>query len=212
MSIWFAIPVKPGLEQKAAALLQQSAQAAGVEEVFAPCALVERREHGRLTEQREALIPGYVMAIAPSKWELRKCLRAARGMDYLYADGVSFAEMRAEEVAFIERCARRRWRKTACTSIAARCRASSTWWKARPPARRACSWKPAWPERPWWRPWACAWRPRPIPPMKGGFNLWPNPHVPVAAASPERRAMPPQDASARVQPANDKPNGAFRVT
>ena len=106
MSIWFAISVKPGLERKAAALLQQSAQAAGVEEVFAPCALVERREHGRLAEQREALIPGYVMAIAPSKWELRKCLRAARGMDYLYADGASFAEMRAEEVAFIERFAK----------------------------------------------------------------------------------------------------------
>ena len=106
MSIWFAIPVKPGFEQKAAALLQQPAQAAGMEEVFAPRALVERREHGMLVEQREPMIPGYVMAIAPSKWELRKCLRSARGMDYLYADGASFAEMRAEEVAFIERFTR----------------------------------------------------------------------------------------------------------
>lgn len=101
MSIWFAIHVKPGCEVKAVELLNTSAATAELEELFTPISVIGHREHGETVEREVPFIPGCVVAVAPSKWELRRCLRRADGMSALYDGDVSFDILRDEEAAFI---------------------------------------------------------------------------------------------------------------
>lgn len=101
MSTWFAIHVKPGHEAQAVGLLSATAKDAGLEELFCPMAVFVRREGGELREEELPMIPGCVVAVAPSKWELRRCLRRADGMEALYDGDTSFDAMSEGEAEFI---------------------------------------------------------------------------------------------------------------
>lgn len=100
--MWFVIHVKPGTEARAVDLLRESAKDAGLEELFCPSAVVGGVEHGKAVERELPMISGCVVAVAPSKWEVRRCLRRADGVDCLLAGESSFDEMGDEEVEFIE--------------------------------------------------------------------------------------------------------------
>ena len=101
MSTWFAIHVKPGHEAQAVGLLSATAKAAGLEELFCPMAVFTRTEDGELLEEERPMIPGCVVAVAPSKWELRRALRKASGMEALYDGDASFDAMSEDEAEFI---------------------------------------------------------------------------------------------------------------
>lgn len=102
MSTWFAIHVKPGTESKAVDLLRPTAVGAGLEELFAPMSVIGQVESGQVVEREIPLIPGCVVAVAPSKWELRRCLRKASGIGALYAGDTSFDAMLEDEVELID--------------------------------------------------------------------------------------------------------------
>lgn len=78
--MWFVIHVKPGCETQAVSLLKSAPKSDGLEEVFCPMAECLCKEHGELVEKREPMLEGCVFAVAPSKWELRACMRRADGL------------------------------------------------------------------------------------------------------------------------------------
>ena len=99
--MWFVIHVKPGTEEKAVEILRLSPKSDGLEEVFSPMAVGVRRERGELVESSKPMLSGCVFAVAPSKWELRACMRRADGVDALFDGERSFEEMTDDEAEFI---------------------------------------------------------------------------------------------------------------
>lgn len=101
MSSWFAIPVRPGCENEALSLLQQDAASSGVEELFVPGAEVLTSDFER---EAAPLVPGCVIAVAPSAKEVRRALRRARGMAELAPGG--FAPLEEAEARLLDALAR----------------------------------------------------------------------------------------------------------
>lgn len=102
MSAWFVIHVKPGCERQAVELLGAAAEDSGLEELFCPMAVFVRAKGGELSEEERPMIPGCVVAVAPGKRELRRCLRRAGGMEALYCGDAAFDAMGKGEVQLIE--------------------------------------------------------------------------------------------------------------
>ena len=100
--MWFAIHVKPGTESQAVDLLNSTADKAGLQELFCPRSVIVSSDGEKLVEDELPLIPGTVFAIAPSKWQLRSCLRKADGMEYLYNATPCFDALNEDEIDFIE--------------------------------------------------------------------------------------------------------------
>ncbi|WP_165055344.1 MULTISPECIES: hypothetical protein [unclassified Adlercreutzia] len=98
--MWFAINVKPGCEERALALLQEQALLDGLEELFVPRAQMAS-PRGESVPLEEPLAAGLLVAVAPSKREVRAALRHARGIDELLLDGPGAAEMEPGEVALL---------------------------------------------------------------------------------------------------------------
>lgn len=101
MSTWFAIHVKPGTEAQAVELLRGVAKESGLEELFCPMSAIELVRRGELVEEELPMIPGCIVAVSPSKWELRRALRKADGMTALYSDDRRFDAMDEDEAALI---------------------------------------------------------------------------------------------------------------
>lgn len=101
VSNWFAIPVRPGCEDEALSLLQQDAASSGVEELFVPGAEVLTSDFER---EAAPLVPGCVIAVAPSAKEVRRALRRARGMADLAPGG--FVPLEDEEAVLLGSLAR----------------------------------------------------------------------------------------------------------
>lgn len=101
MSTWFAIHVKPGTEAQAVDLLRDVAKDSGLEELFCPMSVIELVKHGELVAEELPMIPGCIVAIAPSKWELRHALRKADGLMSLYSGDTRFDAMGEEEAELI---------------------------------------------------------------------------------------------------------------
>ena len=95
------IHVKPGCEAQAVELLKSTPKSDGLQEVFCPMALGLRRECGEDVEVREPMFDGCVFAVAPSKWELRACMRRADGLDALCDDAPAFEALEESEEAFV---------------------------------------------------------------------------------------------------------------
>lgn len=101
MSGWFAIPVRPGCEDEALSLLRQCADGSGVEELFVPGAEVLTRD---FEQEIAPLVPGCVVAVAPSAKEVRRALRRARGLANVAPGG--FALLEDEEALLLNGLAR----------------------------------------------------------------------------------------------------------
>lgn len=100
--MWFAINVKPGKEQQALALIQDTAQPAGIQELFVPQAAFQVRRGSEWVETTMPLFPGKLMAVAPSRKEVRTAIRRARGIDELMPDAPSAEELSDDETSFID--------------------------------------------------------------------------------------------------------------
>ena len=75
--MWFAIRVKQGCEAQVVQLLKSTGKSAELEEVFCPMSEYVRRDHGITVDALQPMFEGIVFAVAPSKWELRACMRQA---------------------------------------------------------------------------------------------------------------------------------------
>ena len=101
MSDWFAIPVRLGCEDEALDLLRQDAVSSGVEELFVPRAEVLTRD---FDQGLDPLVPGFVVAVAPSAREIRRVLRRTRGMADIAPGG--FMPLCSDEACLLDQLAR----------------------------------------------------------------------------------------------------------
>lgn len=105
MSDWFAIHVRAGCEADALSLLRQNAPSSGVEELFVPGAEV-RAQGGDSGREVVPLVPGCVVAVAPSGKEVRRALRRTRDLADLVPDGGGFVALDEDEAALLNALAR----------------------------------------------------------------------------------------------------------
>ena len=99
--VWFVVHVKPRSELQAVELLKSSPKSDGLEEVFCPMAEGERLVEGAMVEAYKPMLDGCVFVIAPSKWELRACMKRAQGLEVICDGRPVFEELEAGEEAFI---------------------------------------------------------------------------------------------------------------
>lgn len=133
--MWFAVNVKEGMEVQALGLLRQTAESAGVEDLFVPMVRLQTQPETQPAAQHASqhapqpavqsemqpamqpatqrtaqsaaqpatrpLIPGCVVAVCPSRKEVRTALRRARGIEDMLADGKSATALSDEEIALI---------------------------------------------------------------------------------------------------------------
>lgn len=102
MSTWFAIHVRPGAEERAVEILRPAAEAGGLEELFCPMSHGVRRQGEELVGDTRPTFEGCVFAVAPSKWELRACMRRADGLECLLDGHPSFDALEEGEASFVD--------------------------------------------------------------------------------------------------------------
>lgn len=101
MGMWFVILVKPGCEAQALGLLKATPKADALEELFCPMSEYLRRSQGNLDETLQPMFEGCVFAVAPSKWELRACMRQAEGLAVMLEGKGQFIALEEGEEGFI---------------------------------------------------------------------------------------------------------------
>ena len=99
--MWFAVYVRPGCEAQAVELLRATPKSGELEEVFCPMAEYLHREDGERMVDMQPMFEGLVFAIAPSKWELRACVKQADGLQVLVEGRRPFEPMREGEEEFV---------------------------------------------------------------------------------------------------------------
>ena len=100
--MWFAVHVKPGTEAQAVELLKSTSKSNGLQEVFCPMAECQHTEYGDVQEAREPMMEGLVFVVAPSKWELRACMRRAQELQGLYSRCPNFDALEDGEEVLID--------------------------------------------------------------------------------------------------------------
>ena len=103
--MWFAIRVRPGCETQAVKLLQMAPKCKELVEVFCPMAELLRHEDGERVKEMQPMFEGLVFAIAPSKWELRACIRQVDGLQVLVDGQPPVRAMFDGEEEFVDRWA-----------------------------------------------------------------------------------------------------------
>ena len=103
--MWFVVYVKPGCEMQVVRLLKATAKSDVLEEVFCPMAVGVHRDGNETVETLKPMFDGCVFVVAPSKWELRACMKRADGMDAICDRHPAFEVLEDGEAAFINKFA-----------------------------------------------------------------------------------------------------------
>lgn len=102
--MWCVINVRPGCEERALQVIQEHAVSCGLQELFVPRTQVREWRGGEPREYAVPMIPGCVIAVAPSAREVRAALRRARGVDELLRGGArSFEALGEAEAVLLDR-------------------------------------------------------------------------------------------------------------
>jgi len=100
--MWFVVHVRPGTEIQAVELLKAAPKSDGLDEVFCPMAVYRYQKDGENLELIKPVFDGCVFVVAPSKWELRACMKRADGIEAICDKRPAYDALEDGEEVFID--------------------------------------------------------------------------------------------------------------